>query len=174
MSPRHVWCPLTSYFIFCDIDMRPFLKKERENYRQKMAGKALFKNGFSGSIVSVFTSYRWRNASMLSSMIAGTPRSIYRPLQELLSASGLFWSMKKPKRANRKKRNAKGTSVWPVWVSFHQWKRAFEGDMIFEGSMYGWPLLFLAKKGKNRPDWLDHKTRTYLIYWSLKWMCLII
>lgn len=87
MSPRHVWCSLTSYFIFCDIDMRPFLNKERGNLRQKMAGKALFKNGFSGSIVSVFTSYRWRTrpcyhlwSRALLDRYTGLFKSFYRPL----------------------------------------------------------------------------------------------
>lgn len=173
MSPRHVWCPLTSYFIFCDIDMRPFLNKERGNLRQKMAGKALFKNGFSGSIVSVFTSYRWRTrpcyhlwSRALLDRYTGLFKSFYRPL----ASSGVWKNLN---ALIGKKEMQRGPQFGRFEFHFINGKEPLRGTW-FEGSMYGWPLLFLAKKGKNRPDWLDHKTRTYLIYWSLKWMCLII
>lgn len=147
-----------------------FLIKKEETKDKKWLGKRFLK---MGSLVLLWVFLLVTDGERVHVIIYDRGHSSI-DIQASSRASILFWSMKKPKRANRKKRNAKGTSVWPVWVSFHQWKRAFEGDMIFEGSMYGWPLLFLAKKGKNRPDWLDHKTRTYLIYWSLKWMCLII
>lgn len=146
MSPRHVRCPPTSYFIFCDIDMRPCLNKERGNIRQKMAGKALFKNGFSGSVVSVFTSYRWRTrpcyhlwSRALLDRYTGLFKSFYRPL----ASSGVWKNLNA--LIGKKKRKGDLSLAGLSFIS--SMEKSLWGGHDFWGFNVWMTFTFFGKKG---------------------------
>ena len=70
-----------------------------------------------------------------------------------IQASGLFWSMKKPKRANRKKRNAKGPQFGRFEFHFINGKEPLRGTWFLRVQCMDDLYFFWQKKVKI--DWID-------------------